>query len=283
MDLTDYFAPVDFSTITEGTSSLKKDRLGYFVEKYSEAINQKTLSKINIAILGLPVDNGKRQKKEASSPDAIRHVLYNLASIETNLKIADLGNLKPSKSHKGTLLAVRDIVEYLHELNIIVIVVGGSQELTLGICEAFTNDRFFWLSTIDAVLDVKKGTEAFNSTTYLTRLFGKLPQLFQFSLIGYQQQLTSELLISKTREIGNHLRLGELRDNIKKAELLLRNSNVLSFDMGALKFNEAPGTKQKNPNGLRGEEACQLAHYAGLSTRLSVFGIFETQIGRAHV
>ena len=67
MDLTDYFAPVDFSTITEGTSSLKKDRLGYFVEKYSEAINQKTLSKINIAILGLPVDNGKSRSNHSGT------------------------------------------------------------------------------------------------------------------------------------------------------------------------------------------------------------------------
>jgi len=72
------------------------------------------------------------------------------------------------------------------------------------------------------------------------------------------------------------LRLGVLRTNFLVAEPLMRNTDVLSFDMGALKFTEAPGTPQQNPNGLRGEEACQLARYAGTSDRIKVFGLFET-------
>lgn len=276
MNLTDYFKPVDFSKIATGTSALGKYGLGPVVEKFSETINEKTLAKTNVALLGIPADNGKRQKKGAASPDSIRSALYRLASFETNLKLVDLGNLKITKSHKGTLLALRDITEYLRQMNVVLIVLGGSQELTIGISEAYHDDRFFWLSTVDAVLDVKKGTETFNSKNYLTRLFKQVPKLFQFSLIGYQQHLTGDNLLKKTENIGNHLRLGEIRENIKQAELLLRNSNILSFDMGALKYSEAPGTSQKNTNGLRGEEACQLAYYAGLSPHLNVFGLFET-------
>ncbi len=279
MNLTDYFNPVDFSKITTGNSPLGKYGLGPMVEKFSETINEKTLAKTHVALLGVPADNGKRQKKGAASPDAIRSALYRLASFEKKLRIVDLGNLKTSKSHKGTLLALRDITEYLRQMNIVALVLGGTQELTIGISEAFNDDRFFWLSTVDAVLDVKKGTEMFNSKNYLTRLFRKVPSIFQFSLIGYQQHLTNVNLLSKTGDIGNHLRLGELREDIKQAELLLRNSNILSFDMGAIKYHEAPGTTQKNPNGLRGEEACQLAYYAGLSPRLNVFGLFETVAG----
>jgi arginase family enzyme len=227
--------------------------------------------------LGVPVDNGKRQKKGSTSPDSIRKVLYHLADFENKLKFIDLGNLKASKSHKGTLLAIRDITEYLNQLNIIVIVLGGSQELTIGISEAFSGKRFFWLSSIDAVLDVKKGTELFNSKNYLTQLFRKVPNLFQFSLIGYQQQLVSENLLHKIGDNSNYLRLGELRDDIKQAELLLRNTNVLTFDIRAIKHSEIPDTKETNPNGLRGEEACKLAHYAGLSPNLKVFGLFEKE------
>jgi hypothetical protein len=59
------------------------------------------------------------------------------------------------------------------------------------------------------------------------------------------------------------------------AEPVLRNTDVLSFDIGAVKYSEAPGSGSFKPNGLRSEEACQLAKYAGLSSRLKVFGLFE--------
>jgi hypothetical protein len=87
--------------------------------------------------------------------------------------------------------------------------------------------------------------------------------------------LVGEKLIGQTKGIGEHLRLGQLHDDFTKAELLLRNADVLSFDMGALKYNDAPSTPQKNPNGLRSDEACQLARYAGLSPILSAFGLFN--------
>ena len=276
MNLTDYFDPVDFSQLNEENAPLGNYRLGMQIEKISGPVNQKSLIKTDLALLGIPEINGKRQKKGYTSTDTIRSSLYKLAAIEGKLKIIDFGNLKAAKSHKGTLLAIRDIIEYLKELNIVTVVIGGSQELTLGMCEAYRNKKYFWLSAIDAVLDIKKGTETFNSKNYLTRLFSQFPNLFQFSLIGYQQHLTGERLINKTNDFGNHLRLGEMRDNFQRAELLLRNSNVLSFDMGALKSTEAPETTAKNPNGLRADEACQLAHYAGLSPRLSAFGLFET-------
>ncbi len=275
MNLTDYFDPVDFSQLSAENSPLGKYGLGAAVESFSSTVTLKSLLKTNVAIFGVPETNGKRQKKGNLSSDLVRKSLYRLTSFEGSMKIVDLGNLKPAKSPKGTIMAMRDILEYLNELNIVTLVLGGSQELTLGICEAFKNERYFWLSAVDAALDVKKRTETLNSTNYLTRLFRKFPNLFQFSLIGYQQHLTGEQLIQKTSLFGSHLRLGALRDDIKQAELLLRNSNVLTFDMGAIKFIEAPATSSQNPNGLHGEEACQLAHYAGLSPMLSVFGLFE--------
>jgi formiminoglutamase len=276
MNLTDYFEPVDFSLYKSEGHSFRKYGLGPAIEKASEKLSGADISKLDVAVFGVAVDNGHIQKKEASSPKKIRKALYCLASFDDHLKIADLGDLKPASSSKGTFLAIRDVVEYLREMNVIALVLGGSQDLTLGICEAFKSDRYFWLSVVDSVLDVKKGSESFNSTNYLTRLFKSIPNLFQFSLIGYQNHLNVEKLFQKIPGLGDHLRLGLLRENLSKAELLLRNSDVLSFDMGAVKFCEAPATTQRNPNGLRGEEACKLAHYAGMSQRISVFGLFET-------
>lgn len=273
MNLPDYFEPVDFKSINADSNPLGKYSLGPEIEKNTLKYTQTNLAKTDVVIFGVPVENGQPQKN--NTPDKIRTALYKLAAFNTNLTIADLGNLKPATSAKGTFLALRDVVEYLREMNIVTVILGGSQDLTTGICEAFKNERFFWLATVDSVLDVKKGTETFNSTNYLTRVFKNLPNLFHFSLLAYQTHLVGEKLMAQTKGLGEHLRLGQLRDDFSKAELLLRNADVLSFDMEALKFADAPSTQQKNPNGLRGDEACQLARYAGLSSKLNVFGLFN--------
>ena len=272
----DYFEPVDFEIYKSSFNSLGKHALGPAIEKASSNLFGTSVKKTDVLIIGVPFENGKLQKKDDSAPDKIRKALYGLAEINSKIRIADAGNLKRTTSLKGIFLAIRDVTEYLKEMGVVPVFLGGSQDLTLGVCEAFKNERFFWLSLIDAVIDVKKSTEKFDSTNYLSRIFKNLPNIFQFSLIGYQNHLVGEHLIKKTPGTGEHLRLGELRNNILHAEQLLRNSNVLSFDLGSVKYTEAPATSQKNPNGLHGEEACQLARYAGLSPNIKAFGIFET-------
>lgn len=275
MSISDYFNPVDLNAVTGGINPLGKYSLMNSVDTNLSSALEKQQPGTTVAIIGVPEFNGNREVEGGSSPDTIRKYFYRLASIDDRLRLTDPGNLKASESHKGTLLAIRDVVEYFHQLGVVVVLLGGSQELTAGIAEAFRDERFLWLSVVDALFDIKKGNEPFSSANYLSHLFRNQPQLFQFSLIAYQQHLTSRYLLDTTREFGSHLRLGELRDNMEQAELLLRNSNILSFDMGAIKHHDAPGTTQKNPNGLRGEEACQLAYYAGLTSRLHAFGLFE--------
>lgn len=275
MQVFDYFEPVDFSRFSELENSCGKYSLGRSVEAFTSKISVSTLSKTDVVILGVPVDNGKTDAGAALSPDRVRMQLYRLAALNSKMNIADLGNLKPASGQKATFLALRDVVEYFYELGVVTVVLGGSQDLTVGICDAFKNDRYFSLSCIDSVLDIKKGVEIFNSGNYLTRIFKQLPHLFQFNLIGYQNHLVGDKLLEKAGGVSGHLRLGKLRNDFSLAEPVMRNSDVLSFDLGALKYSETGGGSQANPNGLRSEEACKLAHYAGISDRLKVFGIFD--------
>jgi arginase family enzyme len=275
MQIFDYFEPVDFSQFSELENSTGKYSLGRSIQNFTEKLSVAAIAKAGIVIFGVPFDNNEANSGAALAPGRIRKELYRLATLNNRLNIVDLGNLKPASSHKGTFLALRDVTEYLYELGVVTVVIGGSQDLTVGICDAFRNNRYFSLSCIDAILDTKKGVETFNSGNYLTRIFKQLPQLFQFSLIGYQNHLVGEKLLSKTQGVSDHVRLGKLRDDFSIAEPLMRNTDVLSFDIGAVKYSEAATWRQKNPNGLRGEEACKLAHYAGISDRLKIFGIFE--------
>ena len=276
MNLSDYFYPVDFEQFSNEINILGRFGLGQAIQNSTPAFLEAGWKGQGIAIVGAPAEHGVYKRKGASAPDKIRSALYKLAAAGTQRDIADLGNLKPATNLKGTLLALRDVVEYLRDMNVVTVVLGGSQELTAGICEAFITEPYFWLTTIDPVPDIRKGSESFNSTNYLTRLFKNMPNLFQYSLIGYQHHHTGNEMLAMLPETCEHLRLGILRENIRLAESVLRNSHVVSFDMGAIKWNEAPATRHKNPNGLKGEEACQLAHYAGISNTAGVFGIFGT-------
>lgn len=272
MDISHYFEPIDYHAWHEG--SIKNGT--------EKALDQNTIvnqfpsdfSQTDVALFGVPFDNGNLRGDSAKSPDAIRKCLGKLAAPPGVEKFIDLGNLKPGKNRKANLLALRDVIEYLAEQNVVTIILGGSQELTVGICEAFKEERFFSLAVADAVLDVKKGVEKFDSSNFLSRIF-KNNQLFQFSLLGYQTHLFENRLFDKIAGVGHHFRLGKLREELKEVEPVLRNTDVFSFDFGALKCIDAPANKQKNPNGLRSEEICQIAKYAGLSNKLKVFGLFE--------
>lgn len=278
MDVRHYFDDVDFTRFSELQPSQWKYSMGAIIEKGTKSLTNVKYQKLDLVILGVPFDSIKPENYSKEAPDTIRQELYYLAKPQNKLNIADFGNLRTSSSIKGNYKALRDIVEYFNELNVPSIIVGGSQDLSYGICEAFKTNKLFTYSTIDATLDIKKGKEPFGSKNYLSRIFASNPNIFQFSLIAYQSHYFANEYFVKTKGINHHVRLGQLREDISLAEPILRNTDVLSFDIGAIKYSEAPGGNCLNPNGLRSEEACQLAKYAGLSNRLQVFGLFGVDI-----
>jgi len=277
MDIRYYFDEVDFSAYYDSGHLNWKYSLGAVIEKNSKALTKENIHKLNIAIVGVPFDSKKEDTYSPEATDKIRDQLYQLSKYNSKINIADFGNLKPASSVKGNFQALRDIAEYFNELNIVTVVIGGSQDLSIGICEAFTRNPWFSFTTVDAFLDVKKAKEPFNSSNYLSRLFSYQPQIFQFNIIGYQIHYLPADSLNKLKTVSEHIRLGSLRDNISLAEPVFRNTDFLSFDIISLKNQEAPGSSRVNPNGLRSEEACQLAKYAGLSNRIKVFGIFEVE------
>ena len=277
MDIKQYFNKVDFSLFYEKNTNNRKYSLGHAIDKSTEKLNEANLQKVDAVIFGVPCFNEVWDESKTKSTNRIRKELYNLANLPEKLNIVDFGDLKPSLSSKGTYLAIRDLVEVFAELNVATIILGGSSDLCAGICQAFKNEKFFTLSSIDAQLDVKKGQENFGSSNYLTWIFKKMPNLFQFNLLGYQRHLIASELFQKNNKFGNHFSLGEIHDDIKKAEPVLRNTNVLAFDIKSVKHAEICGSAYTNPSGLQSNEVCQLAKYVGMSSNLKVFGLFDIE------
>ena len=71
------------------------------------------------------------------------------------------------------------------------------------------------------------------------------------------------------------MRLGNVKSNFVDVEPVMRNTDFLSFDISAIQSFVSSANIYASPNGLTSEESCKMMHYAGLSDKLSVVGLFE--------
>ena len=271
MDLSLFTTPISEEKAQHYSS--KKNSIGEKTRFYK---NNKIERKYKLALLGVKESRGGTVESVKNSPDFVREHLYALYP-SFDFSLIDLGNIKEGETVEDTFFALSEIIVELFKKEIVPIIIGGSQELTYAIYQAYGKlELVANLVTIDRKIDFKE-SQSITSDTYLRDIILSKPNyLFNYSNIGGQ----SYYLNPETEEIMNKLyfdntRLGDLQKNIEKAEPILRNCNILSFDMNSIRQAEVPGTSFPSPNGLFGNEACQITRYAGMSDKLSVCGFFE--------
>ncbi|HEY6083193.1 MAG TPA: arginase family protein, partial [Chitinophagaceae bacterium] len=99
--------------------------------------------------------------------------------------------------------------------------------------------------------------------------------LRHYNHIGFQSYFTHPRMLETLDKLRfDCYRLGKVRENLDEIEPVLRNSDMLSFDISAIKPSDAPA-HAVSPNGFTGDEACALVRYAGMGSHLSSFGIYE--------
>ncbi len=272
MDLDFYFEPVDFQKINLAPWAQKKFSLASVLEKNHAKLK---LDKAKIVIVGIEEDRNSVVSGSAAAPNKIREQLYSLNRISARLKILDLGNIRVGKKANDSYFALKDICDSFIKSGKVVIVLGGSQDLTFGLTKAF-EDTTYSLVNIDPRIDFSKGSKSINSENYLNFIFEKQENLFSHTTLGYQNYFTDGLEID---QVGTHLsearRLGHVRFGMVEIEPFLRQSDIFSFDINSIRQMEAPGQYFASPNGLYAEEACQIARYAGLADKMKVAGFFN--------
>jgi formiminoglutamase len=70
-------------------------------------------------------------------------------------------------------------------------------------------------------------------------------------------------------------RLGEFNADFRKAEPHLRNSDILSIDFKSIRASELLNVNYTSPNGFYADQICQISKYAGISDKLTSFGVFN--------
>lgn len=272
MEFKDYYYPVDYEKFKCADWANNKYTLGTLIQKNNEKIKPE---KSSIIIIGIEEDRNASITGSANSPDLIRKHLYNLNRISPKLKIIDLGNLKIGKSVNDTYFALRDISEYIINNNQILVVLGGSQDLTFGMTKAFEGHKYN-LVTVDPKLDFRKGAKTVNSDNYLNLIFEKQKNLHTFTTLAYQNYLVDSSEIDLYNAFRWDLkRLGQIRYDMTTVEPILRNADIFSFDINSMRCIDAPAQEISSPNGLYSEEACQISRYAGTSDKLRLAGFFN--------
>jgi len=231
-----------------------------------------------IAILGVLENRGIADKKEHVHLNYIRKQFYSLYPGNWDMPIVDLGNIPEGNSVQDTYFALKNIAAELIKNKVIPVVIGGSQDLTYAMYRAYDQlEQMVNLVAIDSKFDFGKENEELSATSYLTKIIVDEPNnLFNYSNIGYQTYYNSQEEIDLIEKLFfDAYRLGEVCSNPSISEPVFRDADVVSIDMTSVKSSDSGNLLNFIPNGFNGKEICTLARYAGISDKVSSFGIFN--------
>lgn len=273
MDFSEYF---ETDSLTQGdlNHNYKANQLKQKIDLFK---NQDILT-YNIAIIGVGEERNSENEGCATAPNHVRKYLYRLTSFDSNTKIIDLGNLKIGATIEDTYFALSSILEHLIKKNVLPIIIGGSQDLTYANFLAYKNlEQTVNLVSVDSKFDLGEADEALASDNFLTKIILQQPNyLFNYSNIGYQSHFADKEHIELISKLYfDAYRLGHVQQDIEEVEPIVRNADILSFDISAIRQAEAPANMNASPNGFYGEQACQITRYAGMSDKLTSVGFYE--------
>jgi len=272
MDLKLFFSPVAADLINDdyNQNSLYKS-IYVFGETMPDLRNK------DLAIIGVDEVRGDSLLNEDSgSADSVRRKLYSLKKGTGSYNIIDLGNLRKGVTLDDTYLKIKEVCRYLLEKEILPILIGGSHDLDYGQYMAYEEmEKLVSVLNIDAKLDMEEEGGDFARSHIQKILLHDPNYLFHYSQLAYHSYLVDDASLNVLGKLGfDAHRIGGIRKDTEEIEPVIRNADMLSFDIQAIRGSNAPGQQDPLPFGLSGEEACQICWYAGINEKLSSFGIY---------
>ena len=225
-----------------------------------------------------------REIRNAQNPDftgtyveSIKSIFYSLYPGNWGLSIIDLGVIEAGAQIEDTYFALRTISEECLKKDTVLICIGGSQDLTYPIYRAFDNHpKMVNVLNVDPRFDLGNIEAPINARSYIGKMVSEKPyNLYHYTNLGYQTFFNSQEEIDLLNTLFfETVRLGVLNENLNQAEPMMRDADIVTFDMQSIAGGDLAFAKA-NPNGLDGKQACSLSRYAGISDRSKVFSIFE--------
>ena len=279
MDISAFFEPLDLGEIPQGGETAGQARLGNVIGIYSDASDFPDYTAYDIVLIGVKDDrNAVDNEGCGMAPDQIRKYLYKLNPGPHPIKLADLGNIKRGYTVSDTYFALSSVVAEMITNNVLPVILGGSQDLTYANYQAYQSlGQIINIVAIDPMFDLGKSEQEMDSQSYLSNIILHQPNyLFNYANIGYQTYFIDQDALRLMKNLFfDTYRLGIVNESLEEVEPIVRNADMVTFDISAIRNSDAPGNGNATPNGFYGEEACQIVRYAGLSDKLTSIGFYE--------
>ncbi|WP_299673984.1 formimidoylglutamase [uncultured Tenacibaculum sp.] len=275
---TDFLSPISEKVVAQ-LDVQSPDTLGRMIKIHTVQNGFPDLEDVSVALVGVKEGrNGVDNLGCGEDLSKIREAFYKLFIGDWNLTIADIGNVERGNTVKDTYFAVADVVSNLVKNNIVVVLLGGSQDITYANYRAYDAlEQTINLVSVDSHFDLGTLEDELNSESFLSKIImEEANNLFNYSNIGYQTYLNSQQEVKLLQNLYfDTYRLGEVVREIKLVEPILRDADIVSVDIGSVRQSDAPANNNANPNGFFGDQLCAIARYAGISDKVTSFGVYE--------
>jgi formiminoglutamase len=278
MDLSIYFDPIEIESLDFFGNNEHPQKIlnQIWFTKKGEVIS---FENMQLALIGVPESRNSAQNEGAAyAPDEIRREFYKLFCWNKPVNIIDLGNLKVGKTVGDTYEVLAEVLSFLIENKIIPIILGGSNDLLFSNYMAYARlEHVVNIVSVDACFDLGNENIPINSNAFLNKIILKQPNyLLNYANIGYQSYMNSPDSIDLMEQLFfETYRVGSIRKDMEEVEPIVRNAEICAIDLSSVRRGDAPGNPNASSNGFYGEEICRVAMFAGISDKLSSFGIYE--------
>ncbi|NNL33030.1 MAG: formimidoylglutamase [Flavobacteriaceae bacterium] len=258
---------------------LPTQALGRKIKVHSTQNGLPDLGDVKMVIMGvLENRNDVNYIGEEFQLNEIRKSLYALFPGNWLSGLADLGDIKQGEQVSDTYFAVTTTVNELLKNDIIPIIIGGSQDLTYATYRSYDDLMpMVNIVNVDCNFDLGDSAKPIKNTSFLGKIIMEQPyNLFNYSTLGYQTYFNSQEEIDLMEKLYfEAYRLGEIANNVSFVEPILRDANIVSLDLRSIRSSEVSSKQKYSPNGFDGKEICAISRYAGISNKVSSFGIYE--------
>ncbi len=273
----DFLQPIQ-PEVVDFINTMSNQQLGARVQLHTQG-SFPDLESIQIAILGV-TENRVAGVEEDKDLWLFRKEFYKLYAGNWDCSIADIGDINKEGTISDTYFALKEVAETLLKKNIVLITIGGTQDLTYWLYRAYDGlDKMVNLVCVDNKFDFGALNLPISSNSYLAKIIMDKPNnLHNYSNIGYQTYFTSQEEIDLIEKMFfDAYRLGEAGADIGIAEPVLRDADLISLDLTSVSSAYTGNFSDFTPNGFSGKEICAISRYAGISDKVSVFGVFNSE------
>jgi arginase family enzyme len=253
--------------------------LGKQIGVHAEKGTLPDLKGVKFAILGIAENRADVNYIGADiSFDSYRKALYSLYPGNWNYKIIDLGDIEKGDSAEDSRFAAKEVIAALLKKNIVPLILGGSQDLAYAQYRAYDGlGEMVNVVNIDSRFDLGNAELPINNKSYVGKMVVEKPyNLFNYSALGYQSFFNAPQEIALMDKLFfDAYRLGEIVADVKVVEPIMRDADMVTLDVTAIKSSELSYKNNESPNGFDGREICSISRYAGISNKVTSFGIFE--------